>query len=159
MNKLVAFDFGGVLDVKDSYKIYKDDLDERCMAQIDVDKAFLLFNFVIKHDAKVFCISDLARFVDLWDIIVNSIRFSKKEEHQDAVQYIKENKIELMNMEISLQDRTKQGKINEAAKSNPDAIITAFEDEQKLVNCNHIWISRQNGLTNEDIKEADQKMQ
>jgi len=154
MKKIIAFDFGGVLDVDKSHLIRDDNLVFQCLAQIDVDKAFRLFNFVIKHNANVFCISDISRYVNLWDTVTRSILNSKKEEHQNAARYIKDNKREIRRLEISFDSKEKQCKINEAKKLYPDSIIIAFEDAKKLDNCNHIWISRSKGLTEENIKEA-----
>lgn len=153
-NKIIGFDFGGVLDVKNSFLISDNNLTFRTIAQMDTDKAYLLFNLVVENGCKVFCISDLSQYVNMWKIVLRKILSSTDPLHHEAAEMIRNNKREFYRYEIVVDGKNKQSKIDEIVLSNKDATVICFEDEYSLNNCSHIWISKVTGLTEQHVVDA-----
>ncbi len=153
---VLAFDFGGVLDIPNSHRIRESEMTFKIRKQMDADKAFMFYQLALKHDAKIVCISDLSKYLCIGREIINAIIRSDKPEHQELKEFLKTNK-RTERKRIIEGDDGKQKTIDTLAQryADEDLRIVAFEDSVKLENCHFIWVSTQDKLTPEDIANAD----
>lgn len=153
MNKktILAYDFAGVLDIKNSYLVNNRNITFKTREQTDVRKAIMLFKFALETNSYIVSISTLAKYVSMNRCLFAAIIHSEDESLRDDIDFISANKMNLKKLFKSTPSFTnKQDIINKLNESEYN--IIAFEDEYQLNDCNMIWVS--NKLNEEHIEKA-----
>lgn len=148
VENIIAYDFMGVLDKKNSYEINVRGDTFKLRERTDVKKAIMLFKFALKHNCKLISISTNSINVNVNKAIYAAIVRSDDESLQEDILFFKENKITIRNLfKYNGTFNSKQQTINDLNKNNEFNII-ALEDEKILNNC-HMF------LINNRLKESD----
>lgn len=153
MDKIIAYDFMGVLSIKKPYTINESELSNRTRKQVDLDKAAMLFTLARETGAKLVSISTFAQYIPINRIVMAALTRSEKEEHAELVEWLSTNRVEAKKMFLNSSFDSKQGVINRMREKHPDAKIVAFEDEDALTNCEFIRIGH-SGLNEDYIQRA-----
>lgn len=154
MEKIIAYDFMGVLDIKDSFKVNDPSLNFRIRKQTDVDKAVMLFRLAKETGAKLVSISSFAAYSPINRIVMAAImQNNQNPDNQDMVDFLSNNRREAKNMFLNCSFDSKQGVINKMNERYPDSKLVVFEDEYTLTNCEFIRVNH-GGLTEEHIERA-----
>ena len=151
--KIIAIDFGGVLDKKDSYLIQGNTLEERSIRQTDPDKAFFFVKFIVDNNLTFFVISDLSKHVDIWHTLIMSLKRSSKEEHLRLFNLVDENRRKIIRLQKFSRGNSKQEKINNMIKLNNEYEVIAIEDEYELNNCKQVWVGKEDLFDENKINE------
>ncbi len=153
MDKIIAYDFMGVLDIKESYKVNDRELAFRIRKQVDLDKAAMLFTLARETGSKLVSISTFSKHASINRLVMSVLQRSEKEEHAEIAEWLSNNRIEAKKMFINASFDSKQSVIDRMREKYPDAKIVAFEDEATLTSCEFIRINH-GGLNEEYIQRA-----
>lgn len=140
MEKVIAYDFGGVLDVKDAYTKHDSNINFRVIKQTDVKLAILLLNFALKNNVKIMSISDLSMAADINRCIFKAICNTEIPEFQDIALEMKEKSRDFRKLFVRPDLEGKQKGIDSYLKFHKNVEILAFEDSVDLKNCEQVWV-------------------
>ncbi len=161
-NIAIAFDFAGVLDVKESYKISDHNLTERVMKQTDSVKAYKLLSLIYKYKLKFFCISTLEKYrANVVTALIGSMRKSKDSEictFADEFRKPFARKHQLKNLGDSNWN-TKNALIAEMIKSHDLSHVVAIEDDESInEDYNPVMVYSRNGLDDAHLAKVEDKI-
>ncbi|MGD1524356.1 hypothetical protein [Vibrio harveyi] len=155
MQLVILFDFAGVLDIKDSYKVNNHDLHWRTCDQVDIDKARMLLTFISETDADYGCISTLEQYdANVMVALLRTLRHKGTDEDKALVEKFRgRNRID-KEVHVDVSDGKNKG-IEKFASRNPDAQIIVFEDEEFIdEKFGLVRVSGHSRLQESDIEKA-----
>ncbi len=159
-NIAIAFDFAGVLDVQDSFKICDSNLNERVMKQTDPVKAYKLLNLIYKYQLKFFCISTLEKYgANVVTALIRSMRNSDDENISIFAEEFRKPFARKNQLRGSSNWNTKNSSIAERIQShNLSAVVTIEDDEHIDSEYNPVMVYSRNGLDDMHLAKVEDKI-
>ncbi|MGI2918763.1 hypothetical protein [Vibrio parahaemolyticus] len=159
-NIAIAFDFAGVLDVQNSFKICDSNLNERVMKQTDPVKAYKLLNLIYKYQLKFFCISTLEKYgANVVTALIRSMRNSDDENISIFAEEFRKPFARKNQLRGSSNWNTKNSSIAECIQShNLSAVVTIEDDERIDSEYNPVMVYSRNGLDDMHLAKVEDKI-
>ena len=154
IKKIVFFDFQGVLDVKDSYNIFDNDLFFQISKQADTEKVYRLFKFIYEEKACFASISSLSNSSLVIDGLLRSLFSSGNPIYLDFVEKFYNDSAYLDNIYFFNNSQLEKNELLNNENLS-DYKIVVFEDEAFFDSkYNPVYIDPSIGLTDCDILKA-----
>ncbi len=157
---VVFFDFNGVLDVEESYKIFDRHLMWELMKKADLDKVYRLLRFI--YDNKLCWCSISGHDASggaVFEVLMNVMSRSDVPEHQEIGRIFYDDDYGIENYVFPKNENNeylyKEDLVKHVMKNNEFDTCVVFEDEYIMKDkFNFIKIDPKTGLTEEHIKKA-----
>ncbi|MFS1426092.1 hypothetical protein LMH73_002645 [Vibrio splendidus] len=155
----IAFDFCGVLDIKDSYTINDPSLNFRVAKMADWQKCLRLFKLIDKYDLHFFCSSDYQKNIDVFQSIMLAVMDSQDEEAMAFVKGFRKGKGRKHKIRCRTDWPIKNALLYHTVKdASIDTVITLEDDECIDAEYNPIYINGSNRMTDENFRKLEDKI-
>lgn len=143
---IIAYDFNGVMDIKNSHEVRDESLSFRVRKQVNLENAKALLSLAIETNTPLVCISMLEQYTSVTRQLLAALLHSDVPEY---VEFAKTNKMALRQlMKRSPFPGKKQEVIN--ALNEEGYKMIALEDEVVLTNCEFFMIQNRDILSRMD---------